>query len=130
MSRSERFIILLRAVRELLESINQLIRTIRKNIQISCLVSAIIFLAGVATTIYLFAFLRTEVTPLLNLGPSLLGTAIASIPTKLILESRERMIGYFYLRSRCEKAEQLTEEELSELRTEAETALREVRKRG
>jgi hypothetical protein len=121
---------LIRRVQELLQRLDKLITTIKGNIRISYAVVGISsFLGGALTTYLLIADRGHGTENLMKLGPWLVSLIVSAIPLKFLLDSRERMISYEDLRSRCSNAQDLTHDELLELKMDVEEAIKELRKR-
>lgn len=122
--------VLIRRVRELLQEIYAVISSIRTNVKIAFVVAAGVFSGCLTWTIYLYLSGVGKNNPgLMNLGPTILGLIVSSLPTKYYLESRERLISFRDLIRRGEKCEELTVEELVELKGDMELVLRETRRR-
>lgn len=121
---------LIRRVQELLQRLDKLINTIKGNIRISYTFAGVSFFLGAALTIYLLVADRGSGTQnLMKLGPWLMSLVVSAVPLKFLFDSRERMISYEDLRSRCANAPDLTLDELLELKKDVEEAIKELRKR-
>lgn len=111
--------VLVRRVRELLQEIYAVVSLIRTNVKIAFVVAGGVLSGSLTWTLYLYLSGVGKSNPaFINLGPTILGMFVSSIPTKYYLDSRERLISFRDLTNRGDKCEELTVEELLELKSD------------
>ena len=121
---------LIKYISDLINSLDDLIKTIRGNMKLSVGWTAFLFLLGIATTAFFYRLQRFQNMPdLVKIGPGLLSSSVSAFQIKMIMVSRERIISYDSLKRRLQNCDEWPEPQIEALIAETVKALDDLRKR-